>query len=96
MSDDEQDFLGFLSALGEEYTTVMEGVIEDDLLDPHDGYEIFIPELGKSFGSSEFATLSDEQFDRIAKYAAKCMDSPGISPDHIREIVTRTIARWPV
>jgi hypothetical protein len=94
---DEQTYMNFTTALGEEYCEVIAPLCEHDAV-PHDGYEVF----GKAFGYKDItpeklhaAQVSKAELARIRDIARQWQESDQIGEDHIREILRRVLWRWP-
>lgn len=92
---DAQDRLSFITALGEEFCHVLDSVCGNDIA-PHDGYEVFVRSLGKDFDPEVLQSLSESQFARTREVAEKFLETADVTVAHIREIVRRTLVRWPV
>lgn len=88
----EQDRLGFLTALGEEFCSVLDPVIGSDLC-PQDGYEVFAKVLGKDFGPEVLEVLTDSQIEQLRTFGSKLLERANITDDHLREVVRRTLCR---
>jgi hypothetical protein len=90
---DEQDRLGFVTALGEEFCTVLDPVVRSELC-PQDGFEVFAKVLGNDFGPDELELLTDSQIEQLRTFGCRWLECASISDDHLREVVRRTLSRW--
>jgi hypothetical protein len=89
----EQDRLGFIAALGEEFCTVLDPVVGSEIC-PQDGYEVFAKFLGKDFGPEVLRRLNDSQIEQLRAFACTSLESPKITGNHMKEVVRRTLFRW--
>lgn len=94
---DEAAYNSFVTALGESYCDVLGPHCEYELV-PQDGYEAFV----RAFGAEEVtpasvhaAQVSEEQLTRLRDAARALTESDQINIDHMREVVRRTLWRWP-
>jgi hypothetical protein len=94
---DEQTYMYFISAIGEEYSEPIDPHCPYGA-DPHDGYEVF----GNAFGHHDItpeklhaAQASTAELARIRDIARQWHESDRISEEHIREVLERIMRRWP-
>ncbi len=94
---DEQTYIDFTTALGEEYCAVISPLCEHGA-GPHDGYEVF----GKVYGLADItpeklhaAQVSDAQLARILDTARGWHETDQINAEHVREVLRRILRRWP-
>ncbi|HVJ69342.1 MAG TPA: hypothetical protein VM510_15255 [Caulifigura sp.] len=94
---DEQTYVDFTAALGEEYCEVISPICEHGAA-PHDGYEVF----GTAFGDDAItpekllaAQFSNSELTRIRDIAREWHESEQIGEDHVREVLRRVLRRWP-
>lgn len=90
---DEQDRRDFVTALGEEFCTVLAPVTEFELC-IQDGYEVFTKVLGEDFGPDVLRRLTDSQIEQLRTFGCRLLECENISESHVREVVRRTLSRW--
>ena len=89
----EQERLDFVTALGEEFCTVLAPVVGSEMC-PQDGYEVFAKVLGTDFGPDTLQLLSDFQLNQIRTFGCTWLECVNITDNDLREVVRRTLARW--
>jgi ABC-type Zn uptake system ZnuABC Zn-binding protein ZnuA len=92
---DEQTYMDFITALGEEYCEVVSPLAGHGA-EPHDGYEVF----AKMYGANEISpeklhAASDTEVERLRDISREWHESERIGTGHIREVIRRTLCRWP-
>jgi hypothetical protein len=94
---DEQSYMDFTTALGEEYCEVVSPLCEHGA-EPHDGYEV----LGKVYGFDDITPeklhatqVSDAELMRIRDTARQWHETDQINEEHVREVLRRVLWRWP-
>jgi hypothetical protein len=94
---DEQTYMDFTTALGEEYCEVVSPLCEHGV-EPHDGYEVF----GKVYGFDDItpeklhaAQVANAQVTRIRDTARQLHETEQITEEHVREVLRRVLRRWP-
>lgn len=90
---DEQGRLDFITALGEEFCTVLDPVIGSEI-SPQDGYEVFAKVLGNDFGPEVLGTISDSQIEQLRAFGCTWLECENITGNHLKEVVRRTLSRW--
>ena len=89
----EQDRLGFLTALGEEFCTVLDPIVGTEIC-PQDGQEVFFRVLGFNFGVAALQSLSESQIADLSSVACKYLECTNVTDDHLRDVIRRTLKRW--
>jgi hypothetical protein len=87
--------LGFLSALGEEFCEALSPPVPWDLINPHDGSEVWWRAFGTAPTPIALVALSDLQVEQLREACAGYFECPGVSVAQVRLAVSRTLARWP-
>jgi hypothetical protein len=90
----EEEFLDFLSALGEEFSETLSPVVGSENIVPQDGYELFIRVFKQAPNPHFLGALSESQMEQLRADCEKYFECAGVSVEHIREAITRTLARW--
>ena len=91
---DEQDFINFLSALGEEFCEALSPVVGWDKVVPQDGYEVFYRALNQKPSPQLLASLSESGLEQLRASCGEYLQCQNITVGHMRLVVSRTLARW--
>lgn len=89
----EQDRLGFVTALGEEFCTVFDSVATFEIC-PQNGYEVFSRVLGSDFDEESLRSLKKSQIADLRSVACKVLECTSVTDSHVREVIRRTLRRW--
>jgi hypothetical protein len=93
---DEHDFLGFVSALGEELCGVLEPLLGFERTNPQDGYEIFLKAMDHEEPSPKrLAALTDQELGKLRDACRSYKETDKVTLRHIRDWVAGTLQRWP-
>ena len=92
---DEQTFLDFLSALGEEFCGAMSPPVPFDLITPQDGYEVWLRTFDSDPTPAAFANITSDGIAQLVETCAEYLECEQISDAHVKEFISRTLARWP-
>jgi len=88
-------FLDFLGALGEEFSETLSPVVGSENIVPQDGYELFIRVFKQDPNPQFLRSLSELQMEQLRADCERYFECAGVSAEHVREAITRTLARWP-
>lgn len=92
---EESAFLGFVSALGEEFARVVFDVC-GKLPPPQDGYEVFRLAFQEDPSPQRLAALTKGQLETLRAACQKHLGTrEKITLDHMRTWVASTLRRWP-
>jgi hypothetical protein len=92
---EENDFLGFVSALGEELCGVLEPIVGFERTNPQDGYEVFRKAMKCEPSPKRLAALTDEELGKLRDACGRFKETDKVTVRHMREWVAGTLARWP-
>jgi hypothetical protein len=93
---DEQDFLGFVSALGEEFCEALFPVVGRNDVVPQDGYEVFCRTFKQEPSPQMLTSLTESDLEQLRATCEEYLECQRITVGHMRSFVSRTLARWPV
>jgi hypothetical protein len=96
LSMNDQHFLDFVTALGEEFCDTLNSIPGFEDIVPQDGYEVFRRVFREDPNPQFLASLTDEQLEQLRTGWEDYFGQRGVAMAYIRQAVTRTIARWPV
>lgn len=91
----EASELDFLSALGEEFCGALSPPGPDDLITPHDGYEVWRRAFGTDPTPAALAGLTESQIEHLRAVCAGYFECPEVSNVQVRLWLSRTLTRWP-
>lgn len=91
----EENFISFLSSLGEEFCQTMHPVVGWEAVVPHDAYEIFYSTFHQEPNPHRLAALSELQLEQWCASCGEYFECQDITVEHICSIVCGTLARWP-
>ncbi len=92
---EENDFLGFVSALGEELCAVLEPVVGFERTNPQDGYEIFRKAMKCEPSPKRLAALTDQELEKLRDACRSLKETDKVTLRQMREWVAGTLRRWP-
>jgi hypothetical protein len=92
---DEATELDFLTALGEEICWALSPPVSEDLIVPHDGYEVWLRAFGTKPNPDALAALTEAGVEQLRASCAAYFECPAVSAAQVRLAVSRTLARWP-
>lgn len=92
---DEQEFLDFLSALGEEFCEALCPVVGRGGVVPQDGYEVCYRVFKREPSPQMLASLTDAQLEQLRAGCEEYLGCQGVTVGHVRSFVSRTLTRWP-
>ena len=93
---DDQEYLYFLSALGDEFCDALRSVAGPHPLVPQDGYEVFLRAFDRDPTPEVLASLTAAEVEQLRAECEDYLECPGITTDHIRAFVAGVLVRWPV
>jgi hypothetical protein len=92
---DEQTYMDFIMALGEEYNEVMDPLAEYGAV-PQDGFEVFAKMYGaKGISPNKLHAATKKDIERLRDIARAYHESGQIEAKHLRIVIRRILARWP-
>jgi len=91
----DQDFLDFLSALGQEFCTALSPPIPEEDIVPQDVYEVWLRVFGLAPSPEKLASLSESQLEQLRSECVRYFECPEVTAQHVGLAVARTLARWP-
>lgn len=91
---DEQQILGFYSALGEEFCYQFSAIVGDELV-PMDGEEVFFRVFGSDFQPEMLRDITDAQMERLQDVTRNYLEYPIVGENQLQEVIDRTLWRWP-
>lgn len=91
----EENFISFLSSLGEEFCQTLHPVVGWEAVVPHDAYEIFYSTFRQEPNPQRLAALSQSQLEQWRTSCREYFECQDITVEHIHSIVSGTLARWP-
>lgn len=95
---DEQTYLDFTNALGEEYCDVIAPLCEFEP-EPQDGIEVFAKVYGLRGITPEklhAAQTNVAEVTRLRDFARKWHETDEITAEHLLEVLQRVMQRWPL
>ena len=93
---DEQQFLDFLSAWGEELCTALSPLIDWESITPQEAYEVFVRAFGQDPSPRLLASFTTAQMEQLRATCESYFGVNTISAYHVRDAIARTLLRWPV
>jgi len=93
---DEQQFIDFLSAFGESFCESLGPAVGWDKIVPQDAYEVFLRVLNQDPSPRLLASLSESQLEQLRADCERYFECAGIDIAQVREVIARTLARWPI
>ena len=92
---DEQEYLDFLSALGEEFCEALCHATGQGGIVPQDGYEVCYRVFEREPDPQMLASLTDSDLEKLRAGCEEYLGRQGVTLDQIRSFVSGTLARWP-
>lgn len=93
MDDDDEQHLDFLSALGDEFSEALRPVASGIV--PQDGYEVWLRAFEREPSPGLLAAMTDARLEQLRAAAEDYLECRGVTVEHVRTFVSRTLARWP-
>ena len=90
----ENDYNGFLIALGEEFSTALQIDRELDICS-QDAYEVWLRAFGQRPTPKALACLDSVGLERLRTEFQTYLEIAGLTVDRIEQAVARTLFRWP-
>lgn len=94
---DEQTYMDFTTALGEEYFDVISPLCEFEP-EPHDGYEVFAKVYGLRDITPEKLHAAQSRKDEVTRLrdaTREWHETDDITSKHVLEVLQRVLQRWP-
>ena len=91
----EQDFISFLSVLGEEFCDTLSPIVGDEEVVPQDGYDVFYQTFKQEPSPTMLALLTETELEQLRTSCEEYLECEGITIAHMRSVVKQTLARWP-
>jgi hypothetical protein len=91
----EQDYMGFLLALGEAFCETLSPVVGDDTMVPQDGYEVFYQAFNQKPSPSRLAALTEADLAQLCSTCKDYFECSNVTTSHLRSMISQTLVRWP-
>jgi len=81
--------------LGEEFCGALSPPVQDDLIVPQDGYEVWQKAFGTVPSPASLVALNTDGVEQLRAACAEYFECPEVSAMAVRQALARTLARWP-
>jgi hypothetical protein len=88
--------LGFLQALGQEFSQSLADTVGWENITPQDGYEVFLRVFKQEPTSQLLAKITNPELETLLAVCWAYFENESITSDLVRTAINRTLARYPV